>query len=104
MDQNNDGIRDDIKALVEHETKASGQFTAAPSSVVKTELSSAIRDGKKMSAEPARRTCFDYLLLEPKERALANRHMQSNSQSLTELTPQPCGATRPGAWAADSRY
>jgi hypothetical protein len=89
VDQNNDGIRDDIKAFVERETSAPGQSPAAHSPAVASELSSAVQDAKKIAAEPARRSCFDYLLLEPKDRAIADQHMQTSSQSGTFGT-HPC--------------
>jgi hypothetical protein len=48
---------------------------------VKTELASVFRDDKRISAQPARRTCLDYVLLEPKDQALADRHMQTSSEN-----------------------
>jgi hypothetical protein len=81
VDKNNDGIRDDIKAFVERETSTSAPSSTAPSSAVTTELSSAAQRKQKIAAEPVRRSCFDYLLLEPKDRALADQHMRTSSQN-----------------------
>lgn len=80
VDRNSNGIRDDIEAFVALETKASAEPSAA-SSAVKTELSSALQDRKQTGAEPARRTCLDYLLLEPKDQVRANRHLQTSSDN-----------------------
>lgn len=89
VDKNNDGIRDDIEAFVERETNTSAQSPTARSSAVTRELSSTAQDNKKMEAEPVRRSCFDYLLLEPKDRALANQHLRTSSQNGTFGT-HPC--------------
>jgi hypothetical protein len=89
VDLNNDGIRDDIKNFVERETSAPAPPPAAHASVVTKELSSTIHEGKKRAAQPARRSCFDYLLLEPKDRALADRHLQTSRQAGTFGT-HPC--------------
>lgn len=79
IDQNDDGIRDDIKAFVENEAKSAAQFTAASSSTVKAEPASLGPDGSKTGAEPGRRTCFDYLLLEPSERERTDQYMRTSS-------------------------
>lgn len=86
VDQNHDGIRDDIKAFVEREIKAPAaspatSASATAASVVKTKLSLALPSDQKVTAPPPRRTCFDYLLLERKDRALANQHLQTSSQN-----------------------
>lgn len=77
VDANGDGIRDDLSALVSSpDTSPTG---GTKPSVVQRELSQALVRNQTASAVPRSR-CLDYLLLDPKDRAAADRYVQNRTQ------------------------
>lgn len=77
VDANGDGIRDDLSALVS--SPAASPTKETRPSVVQRELDRALVRNPVASALPRSR-CLDYLLLDPKDRAAADRYVQNRTQ------------------------
>lgn len=77
VDANGDGIRDDLSALVS--SPAVSPTGEAKPSGVQRELSQALVRNQTASTVPRSR-CLDYLLLDPKDRAAADRYVQNRTQ------------------------
>lgn len=77
MDANGDGIRDDLSEFLSSQTARPSSDTKP--SVVQHELGQALVRNQTASVPPRSR-CLDYLLLDPKDRAAANRYIQNRTQ------------------------
>jgi hypothetical protein len=77
VDADGDGIRDDVASLVDADSKTASKTTTT--SKVRSELDDALANSGPPRVEAPRRTCLDYLLLEPKDQAAANRYLQGRT-------------------------
>jgi hypothetical protein len=75
VDSDGDGIRDDVASLVV--TKPVSEGVAA--SKVGAELDAALANSGPPKLEQPRRTCLDYLLLEPEDQMATNRYLQAET-------------------------
>lgn len=78
VDANGDGIRDDLSALESSQTVPSTDATRP--SIVQRELHRALARNQTSSSAAPRSRCLDYLLLDPKDRAAADRYVQNRTQ------------------------
>lgn len=78
VDANGDGIRDDLSSILSSQTVQSTGATKP--SIVQRELDRALARNQTSSPVPPRSRCLDYLLLEPKDRAAADRYIQNRTQ------------------------
>jgi hypothetical protein len=76
-DENGDGIRDDLAAA----TKATPSPVSHPiaSSKVQAELATALANSAPAASTSTRSGCLDYLLLDAKDQARADRYVQART-------------------------
>jgi hypothetical protein len=78
MDADGDGIRDDLSELLSSQSAPSSREIKP--SVVQRELEQAVVRNQSATATAPRSRCLDYLLLDPKDRAAADRYVQNRTQ------------------------
>jgi hypothetical protein len=84
-DANNDGIRDDLAELLSMEDITT--MSAKPASTVERELAAALANSGAARPAAAQPSCLDYLLMDPKDQAAANRYIQARTNGVFGAHP-----------------
>jgi hypothetical protein len=88
VDRDNDGVRDDIEAIVtKHADVAAAQEEQQSKDPQRVDLQLAGVENRTARREPPRRSCFDYLLLSPKDQYKADLRMRQQTNNVTGTHP-----------------
>jgi hypothetical protein len=87
VDTDGDGIRDDIEAIVARQHTAASTLHSKPAATEKERTLASMGEMQPVRKDPPRRTCLDYLMLDPKQRYKADLRLSSEANGVLGMHP-----------------